>query len=214
MNRPEDPLCLQLNTALDALLAAAKPAWRRAMARKMARTIQLLQQKHLRRQTSPEGEPFTPRRRAVKQTQQGIRFLWRGEIRSLKNWRLSGRRGNQTITGYDTDRNAVRTFYRRDIERCVEINRARKRQYRKRDHQMFRKLRTARLLKARADSNRAEVGFEGRTAEIARIHHYGLTGDLNSLVKVRYPKRELLGLSPHERAGLIEDIYHDLLELL
>ncbi len=214
MKPEDDPLCVQLTATLDHLLAAAKPAYRREMARKMARTIRLLQQKHIRSQTSPDGIPFSPRRKAVMQTQQAIRFLWRGDVRSLKNYRLTRLSGGPAITGYDTDRNAVRTFYRRDIERYVEISRTRKRRYRKRDHQLFRKLRTTRLLKARADSNRAVVGFEGRTADIARIHHYGLTGDLNAMAKVRYPKRELLGLSPFERTKLIEDIYRDLLELL
>lgn len=214
MRAENDPLCVQLTATLDHLLEAAKPAYRREMARKMAKAIRLLQQKHIRSQTSPDGTPFAPRRKAVMQTQQGIRFLWRGEVRSLKNYRLTRLSGGKAITGYDTDRNAVRTFYRREIERYVEINRTRSRRTRKREHQLFRKLRTARLLKARADSNKAVVGFEGRTADIARVHHYGLRGDLNAMVNVRYPKRELLGLSPHERTQLTEDIYRDLLELL
>lgn len=70
---------------------------------------------------------------------------------------------------------------------------------------MFQKLRTARYLKARGTPNKAEVGFVGRVAHIARIHQEGLHGrvDRNG-PRVRYPERRLLGYR-HEDRELIQD---------
>ncbi|WP_426577164.1 phage virion morphogenesis protein [Xenorhabdus stockiae] len=77
---------------------------------------------------------------------------------------------------------------------------------------MFPRLRTARLLKMRTSADSAVVGFQGKAAAIARQHQYGLTGSINALAQVKYPRRELLGLSEHEKVKLIELIYHDLAE--
>lgn len=61
---------------------------------------------------------------------------------------------------------------------------------------MFKKLRLSRHLRAYALTNEAVVEFVGRTARIARIHHYGLRDRVNvSGVEYQYPARELLGLS-------------------
>ncbi len=66
----------------------------------------------------------------------------------------------------------------------------------KRKSAMFTKLRTARHLKAEGTSEAAIVGFMGRTARIARIHHDGLADEVTAGGPVyRYPTRELLGIS-------------------
>src|SRR5699024_4439539 len=64
---------------------------------------------------------------------------------------------------------------------------------------MFRRLRTARYLKARGFTNKAVVGFTGRGAHIARVHQYGLSAPVEpGGPRYRYPSRRLLG---HTSAG-------------
>ncbi|MTC44344.1 phage virion morphogenesis protein, partial [Providencia sp. wls1922] len=108
------------------------------------------------------------------------------------------------------DRGAVRTFYRQDITRFLDINFSSVKRSTKRNVPMFRRLRAACFLHARNTQDSAIVGFQGKAAAIAREHQYGLEGAVNELARARYPKRELLGLSEHERLGLLEMIYLDL----
>ncbi len=65
---------------------------------------------------------------------------------------------------------------------------------------MFNKIRLAKYLKAEATANEARVGFNGRVAEIARVHQYGLTDKVSEKqnVEVKYPVRELLGIKPDD----------------
>ena len=61
---------------------------------------------------------------------------------------------------------------------------------------MFRKLRTAKHLKATATADEAAVGFTGRDAGIAATSQYGL----------REPERRLLGLTAEERVQILEKV--------
>ncbi|WP_354021783.1 phage virion morphogenesis protein [Enterobacter hormaechei] len=64
---------------------------------------------------------------------------------------------------------------------------------------MFQKLRTNRYMKASGRENSAVVEFAGRVQRIARVHHYGLEELLYPHgLKVRYPKRTLLGITNEE----------------
>jgi hypothetical protein len=66
------------------------------------------------------------------------------------------------LTGFDIDRGDMRSFYREDIERYLDISfRPANRNTTKRE-QMFRRLRTARFLKTSATPEGAEVGFPAR----------------------------------------------------
>lgn len=208
----DNGLFMQLEQELQRLISTSKPSYRRGMARKLSRVIQLDQQKRIRSQKNPNGSAYVARRRKVLRAQLGIRFIWNGEERVLKNWRATRGRRGRMITGFDEERGAVRSFFRKDIERYLEINRSETRKSTQRNDPMFRRLRAARFLKATATPSAAVVGFQGRAAAIARQHQYGLTGSINALAKARYPQRELLGLSPHERMQLIDVIYRDLLE--
>ncbi|MDY4279946.1 MAG: phage virion morphogenesis protein [[Pasteurella] mairii] len=71
---------------------------------------------------------------------------------------------------------------------------------------MFTKLRTARFLKVRSNSNEITVGFSGNNAKIAEIHQYGLKGRVQRQreYKVQYAQRELLGFAD-EDIQMIED---------
>ncbi|MFJ7315609.1 phage virion morphogenesis protein [Pseudomonas sp. NPDC098747] len=70
----------------------------------------------------------------------------------------------------------------------------------RRKAQMFKKLRTARYLKARGDANAMTVGFAGRVARIARVHQYGLKDRAErNAPEVQYEQRQLLGFSDADR---------------
>ena len=64
---------------------------------------------------------------------------------------------------------------------------------------MFKRLRLAKHLKTKASANHVQIGFNGNAARIARVHHYGLTDRVKERgVKVKYARREMLGLSARD----------------
>lgn len=70
---------------------------------------------------------------------------------------------------------------------------------------MFRKLRTVRHLKAIGQGNEAVVAFVGRTAAIARVHHYGLRDQVAADgASYQYPARPLLGVSDAQMEQITE----------
>jgi phage virion morphogenesis protein len=61
---------------------------------------------------------------------------------------------------------------------------------------MFMKLKTARHLKARGSADAITVGFTGRVARMARVHHFGLRERPGrDTPEVQYSRRQLLGLT-------------------
>lgn len=78
--------------------------------------------------------------------------------------------------------------------------------------EMFAKLRTAKYMKAQANSNEAVIEFTGRVQRMARVHHYGLRDRPSRKGKdVRYEARPLLGLSGKD-LGMIESMIINALE--
>ena len=71
---------------------------------------------------------------------------------------------------------------------------------------MFRKLRTAKHLKATATADEAAVGFTGRDAGIAATSQYGLREQIGRGIIARYPERRLLGLTAEERVQILEKV--------
>lgn len=65
---------------------------------------------------------------------------------------------------------------------------------------MFEKLRSARHLKVQVEDDGVAIGFFGRTARIARVHHLGLRDEVEpGGPEYQYPARKLLGLTDAER---------------
>ncbi|EEC7464887.1 TPA: phage virion morphogenesis protein, partial [Escherichia coli] len=89
----------------------------------------------------------------------------------------------------------IRTFYRDDIDRFLEIRTRRINQDSTKRVPMFVKLRTARYLKARADASGVTVGYSGVAARIARVHQFGERDQVAPGIFTDYPVRELLGIS-------------------
>lgn len=81
---------------------------------------------------------------------------------------------------------------------------------------MFRKLRLARSFRVNPSADGVSVGFEGIVAHTARAHHYGLYDfvgrtDAGKAVRGKYPRRELIGFSPEDRA-MVPDIILSMIE--
>ncbi|ADU69581.1 phage virion morphogenesis protein [Pantoea sp. At-9b] len=72
--------------------------------------------------------------------------------------------------------------------------------------EMFTKLRTAKYMKAKADSDSAMIEFTGRVLRMARVHHYGQRDWASRNGKeVLYEARPLLGINENE-LRLIEQV--------
>lgn len=201
----------QLDEVFAAILAGASSSGRLSAARSIATTLRRSQSQRIARQETPEGGKFEKRRRRVLRSQAGIRFVWNGEVRRLKNWQTSrGSRGRK-LTGFDEDRGAVRTFYRADIERYLDVSFTAVRRDTTKPAPMFQRLRTSRFLKGRADAEGATVGFSGVAARIARVHQFGLRDKVNNSGAVAtYPRRELLGLSKADRMEIARQVIDSL----
>lgn len=186
-----------LDHALMELLNQLSPHSRRHLIREIARDLRKTQQKQVAAQANPDGSPFIPRKARYITLQRGMKFIWRGEARSLKNWQLrKGRRGT-LYTGFDLQRNAIRSFYRRDISRFIEIKTQRiKTRLKNRQSRMFKKLVTNRYLLTRASPDEATLTFAPQVVHLARVHHYGLKDRVAPGVEVQYPARQLLGFTP------------------
>lgn len=201
----------ELDQVFADILGGMSPAGRIRTAREVGRMLRQSQSRRIARQENPDGSKFEKRRRKVRRSQAGIGFIWNGETRRLKNWRATKGSRGRMLTGFDEGRGAVRSFYREDIERYLDINFSQTRKDTTKADPMFRRLRTARFLKARADAGGATVGFTGVAARIARTHQYGLRDRVNkSGAMASYPRREVLGITKADRMAIARSVINSL----
>ncbi|WP_370555507.1 phage virion morphogenesis protein [Edwardsiella tarda] len=194
------------------IVGAMTTAERARLARAAGQQIRRGQQRHIAAQKNPDGSTYTPRGRRIRRTQQGIKFLWNDQVRTLRNWHHGIGRHGATITGFDIERNDIRTFFRSDIERYLEIKTRATRgdTTKSKANAMFQKLRAARFLKMQATPQGVTVGYQGRAARIARVHQFGLRDQVGAGVMAQYPARELLGLTPQDERQLTDIIMQHL----
>lgn len=201
----------QLDQVFADILSAMAPARRLRTARGIATALRRSQSQRIGKQTAPDGTKYPKRRRRVLKSRAEIGFIWEGEERHLRNWRATRGSRGRMLTGFDEGKGAVRSFYRADIERYLELNASETRRNTTKSDPMFRRLRTARFLKASATSEGAVVGFSGAAARIARVHQYGLRDRVNdSGAMASYPRRELLGLSKADRMAIARQVIDSL----
>ncbi|MBP2195235.1 phage virion morphogenesis protein [Pantoea cypripedii] len=78
--------------------------------------------------------------------------------------------------------------------------------------EMFAKLRTAKYMKAQADSDEAVVSFTGRVQRMARVHHYGLRDRPSRKGnEVQYVARPLFGINERDLGMIMDEIINSLL---
>ncbi|WP_419246809.1 phage virion morphogenesis protein [Serratia sp. NFX21] len=201
----------QLDQVFADILGGMSPAGRLRTAREVSRMLRQSQSRRIARQENPDGSKFEKRRRKVLRSQAGIGFIWNGETRRLRNWRATKGSRGRMLTGFDEERGAIRSFYREDIERYLDINFMQTRKDTTKADPMFRRLRTARFLKARADASGATVGYTGVAARIARTHQRGLRDRVNKSGAVAtYPQRQLLGITKADRMAIARSVIDSL----
>lgn len=72
---------------------------------------------------------------------------------------------------------------------------------------LFERLRNTTHLKIRAATpGLVEVGFSPRDEAIARIHHYGLPDQITPRLRIRYPIRKLLGITPTDIEAITTEV--------
>lgn len=195
-----------LEHELAGLLARVSPAERKKLSREIVRDLRNSQIKRIREQKNPDGSAYTRRKAQFITVQREMKFIWRGQQRSLKNWQQNKR----MITGFDTDKGAVRSFRKGDIQRFVSVKKDRiKVKGKSKQTRMFKRLATARYMRIFANENEASVYFSPAAANIAAVHQFGLKERLRNM-DIQYPSRQLLGYSP-EDVRRIESLLIDFL---
>ncbi|MES9901127.1 MAG: phage virion morphogenesis protein [Sedimenticola sp.] len=81
----------------------------------------------------------------------------------------------------------------------------------KRRAALFKEMRKTKHLRIRASANQASVGYSGRTARIARIHHEGQLAEVGKGGALyQYERRELLGFTPDDRDWIAQTVHDHL----
>lgn len=76
---------------------------------------------------------------------------------------------------------------------------------------MFTKLRTAKYLRIKTTADTAEMGFLGRVARIARVHHYGLRDRVErGGPQHQYARRELIGITAKDADRIADSVLNHL----
>ncbi|EMK2700081.1 phage virion morphogenesis protein [Providencia sp. Me1] len=189
-----DDTLRQLDSELTHLLNRMSQGQRRQLAKEITRDLRRSQIKRISQQKNPDGSPYTKRKANFITVQREIQFMWHGQKRTLLNWR-----GNsKTITGQDANKKAQRSFRKSDIQRYISIKKDKISTERKtKQTRMFKKLATARFLRAYNSDKEAAIYFLPSAANIAGVHQFGLTERIGN-TKITYPSRQLLGLTQEE----------------
>lgn len=189
-----DDTLRQLDSELTHLLTRMSQGQRRQLAKEITRDLRRTQIKRISQQKNPDGSPYTKRKANFITVQREIQFMWHGQKRTLRNWRGN----NKTITGQDANKKAQRSFRKSDIQRYISIKKEKISTARKtKQTRMFKKLATARFLRAYNSDKEAVIYFLPSAANIAGVHQFGLTERIGN-AKITYPSRQLLGLTPQE----------------
>lgn len=208
-----------------ALLRQLSPAQRRTVMRRMSRDLQRSQRTRVAAQRDPDGNAFEPRRQQPPPTMgnHAVAFLYpsggSGEPRLVVLKSYTWRNG--MMTGFDIEAGGLRSFFKDKIVKRLPVppehqnasgGRLRRRGSLRRSF-LFRKLASARYLRAEADDAGFWVGFAGRAAEVASIHQYGLRDRPSLKAKaMRYPERRLLGPTDADREMLLDAVFDHLAE--
>ncbi|AUW59446.1 phage virion morphogenesis protein [Sphingobium sp. SCG-1] len=207
----------ELEGFVGGVLKGLDSSGRRTLLRKVARDIRREQSARIAAQKNPDGSSFVPRKKRQPQSEgpYAVRFLYPsgGAPRAvfMKSWVREG----PLLTGYDIEAGGMRSFFWDKIThwlgvRAEDQNKSAGKLRRRstiRQRAMFRRLQGAVFLRSGASGAEAWAGFAGRVAAVAEIHQEGLSDrpSVNSK-EVRYPMRELLGLSAEDRQRLLDAV--------
>lgn len=204
-----------------ALLRSLSSGERRALMRRMGRSLAESQRSRIAAQRQPDGSAFAPRKdKAPPVSGRGAAcFLYPsgggGEPRRVIMKSFSWGSGRM-MTGFDIEAGGIRSFEFDRIVKWLPVpeehrnaggGRLRRRGGLRR-RAMFRRLASARFLRTGADDQGFWVGFSGKVSQIAGVHQFGLRDKPSIKAKaVPYPRRELLGATAADREHLLDMLY-------
>lgn len=193
---------------------------RRRILRTVARQIATSQRERIGRQRAPDGSAFAPRKpkEAAAPGAYPLRFLYpKGATEPRLVTMASWVRQGPLITGFDQEAGSIRSFFWDKVAKWLPAGNLAgstgrfRRRGSIRQKAMFRKLRSGRFLRNGATDSEAWVGFSGHVAEIAWVHQDGRNDRPSPRSRpVRYPRRELLGLTEPERADIVDTVLRQL----
>jgi phage virion morphogenesis protein len=214
----------ELEDYVTSMLSALEGAEQRRLLSVISQNMRRSNQRRIAAQQNPDGSKFA-KRKAPPDDQPSatpIKFLYpaggvgRPRIVIMRSWK---KMGEDRLIGFDRRAGGIRTFFRKHIIRYLKedprdaqgrdgkLSRRRVRQ-----QAMFRKIRTARYLKAGQKPNEAWIGFVGMIGAIANVHQFGGKDKPNPFSEaVDYPERQLLGLTKKDRADLIDAVEEHLI---
>ena len=214
----------ELERIAGALIRNLSSSQRRTLMRSMARDLALSQRQRIAAQKQPDGAGFTPRKekQAPISGRGATCFLYPsgggGEPRRVIMKSFTWSTGRM-MTGFDIEAGGIRSFEFDKVIKWLPVpdeyrNAAAgtlRRRGGLRRKAMFRRLASARYLRSQANDQGFWVGFSGKAAAVANIHHHGLR-DKPSLHSraVAYPQRSLIGLSEFDRLNMIDILYSTL----
>lgn len=210
---------IELEQLAGTLVRALDAGQRRALFRRMARSLGNSQRQRIAAQRDPAGAAFAARaKRAAPQVgKYAVSFLYPSGGTNRKVVLKSYTKEHGMMTGFDLEAGGIRSFLYDKVVKWLPVpdehqnasgGRLRRRGSVRRKA-MFRKLATRKFLREGTDDLGFWVGFTGRASQVASIHQYGLR-DRPSLKArlMKYEQRELLGTTDADRMQLVE-IAHD-----
>lgn len=209
----------ELEDYISSMLSALDGAEQRRLLSLIANNIRRSQQKRIAAQQNPDGSKFAKRKAPAEDqpSAKPLKFIYpaggagRPRIVIMRSWK---KMGEEKFIGFDRRAGGIRTFFRKHIIRYLDEDPrdgqgrdGKLSRRRVRSQAMFRKIRTARYLRAGQRPSEAWVGFVGLLGEIASVHQFGGKDKPNPFTEaVDYPERQLLGLTKKDREELIDAI--------
>ncbi|KMS58576.1 phage virion morphogenesis protein [Sphingobium cupriresistens] len=216
----------ELERIAGTLIRNLSSAQRRTLMRRMARDLALSQRQRIAGQKQPDGSGFAPRKqkKAPISGRGATCFLYPsgggGEPRRVIMKSFTWATG-RIMTGFDIEAGAIRSFDFDKIIKWMPVpdeyrntgGGTLRRRGGLRRKAMFRRLASARYLRSQATDQDFWVGFSGKAAAVANVHHYGLR-DKPSLrsTAVPYPERQLIGATAIDREAMLDLLYNHMAE--
>ena len=207
----------ELEGFVGGILKGMDASGRRKLTRAMARDMRRANAERIAAQRNPDGSAFAPRRKRKppSEGQYAVRFLYPSgggtRVVFMKSWVREG----PLLTGFDIEAGGIRSFFWDRITHWLGVNASDqnksggklRRRSTVRERAMFRRLRGAGFLRSGGNDSEAWAGFAGRVAAVASVHQFGeMDRPSSHSPAVRYPVRELLGMSAEDRERLMETV--------
>jgi phage gpG-like protein len=212
----------QLDGWIASAIRSMSPARRSTLMREISKTIRRENQKRITMQKDPDGTNWKKRKKR-KQNRQG-RTPSTDKFYTL-NYRDASRRSStrpiklvkvrgHLVEAIDLQEKKLKTFRKDRVISLIDEKGAvadfssENFGKIKKKTKMMLGLRHSRRMKAQGNSTEATIGFSGLNAQIAEVHQFGLTDEVEKGgPKANYPIRQLLGINDHDLATIEQLVF-------